>query len=66
MSTTNTHLRTNGVVFRNGLEVNSSVVNDAVLYDDGSNGDATAGDGRFTYGSVRANSTPRSARTRCA
>ncbi len=56
MNTTNTHLRTNGVVFRNGLEVNSNVVNDAVLYDDGSNGDAIAGDGRFTYGSVRANS----------
>jgi hypothetical protein len=54
-STTNTHLRTNGVVFRNGLEVNSSIVNDAVLYDDGSNGDVISGDGRFTYGFVRAN-----------
>ena len=55
MSTTNTHLRTNSVVFRNGLEVNSNIVNDAVLYDDGSNGDVTAGDGRFTYGFIRAN-----------
>ncbi len=55
-STANTHLRTNAVVFRNGLEVNSNVVNDAVLYDDGSNGDATAGDGRFTNNAIRANS----------
>ena len=55
MSTTNTHLRTNSVVFRNGLEVNSNIVNDGVLYDDGSNGDITAGDGRFTYGFIRAN-----------
>ena len=55
MSTANTHLRTNSVVFRDGLEVPGNIVNDAVLYDDGSNGDPTAGDGRFTYGYVRAN-----------
>lgn len=55
-STANTRLRTNAVVFRNGLEVNSNIVNDAVLYDDGSNGDVTAGDGRFTNNTIRANS----------
>ncbi len=55
-STANMHLRTNAVVFRSGLEVNSNIVNDAVLYDDGSNGDITAGDGRFTNSFVRANS----------
>jgi hypothetical protein len=55
MSTANTHLRTNSVVFRDGLEMPSNVVNDAVLYDDGSNGDAVASDGRFTYSSIRAN-----------
>ncbi len=55
MSTANTHVRTNAVPFRNGLETTGNYVNDAVLYDDGSNGDATAGDGRFTYGFVRAN-----------
>ena len=55
-STANTHLRTNAVVFRNGLEVNSNIVNDAVLHDDGSNGDAAAGDGRFTNNAIRANS----------
>ena len=55
-STANTHLRTNAVVFRNGLEVNSNIVNDAVLYDDGSHGDAAAGDGRFTNNAIRANS----------
>ena len=65
-STANTHLRTNAVVFHNGLEENSNVINDAVLYDDGSNGDAAAGDGRFTNNVIRANLRLCSGRTRRA
>ena len=48
MSTANTHLRTNAVSFRNGLQVNGAAdVEDAVLYDDGNHGDDGAGDGLF-------------------
>ena len=57
MNTANTHVRTNSVVFRNGVEVNTNIVDSAVLYDDGSHGDATAGDGRFTYNTIRASSS---------
>lgn len=55
MNTGATHLRTNAIPLRNGLE-DSAYVNNAVLYDDGSNGDPTAGDGRFSNGFVRASS----------
>ncbi len=48
MSTANTHLRTNAVSFRNGLQVNGAEdVDDAVLYDDGNHGDAGVADGLF-------------------
>ncbi len=57
MSTTNTHIRTNSVVFRNGAEVNTNIIDSAVLYDDGSHGDVTAGDGRFTNYTVRASAS---------
>ena len=56
MNTANTHVRTNSVVFRNGVEVNTNIVDSAVLYDDGSHGDVTAGDGRFTSNTIRASS----------
>ncbi len=49
-----------------GWRCRAVIVNDAVLYDDGTNGDVTAGDGRYTYGFVRANTVPPSARTLCA
>ena len=48
MNTANTHVRTNSVVFRNGVEVNTNIIDQAVLYD--------AGDGRFTNNTIRANS----------
>ena len=57
MSTANTPVRTNSVVFRNGVEVNTNLVNSAVLYDDGSHGDGTAGDGRFTNNTVGASTS---------
>ncbi len=57
MNTANTHVRTNSVAFRNGVEVNTNIVNSAVLYDDGSYGDATAGDGRFTNNTVGASAS---------
>ena len=56
MNTANTHVRTNSVGFRNGVEVNRNIVYQVVLYDDGSYGDATAGDGRFTNNTVGASS----------
>jgi hypothetical protein len=48
MNTASTHVRTNSVVFRNGVEVNTNIIDQAVLYD--------AGDGRFTNNTIRANS----------
>ncbi len=57
MNTTNTHVRTNSVALRNGVEVNGNAVSWAVLYDDGSYGDATAGDGRFTNNTVGASAS---------
>jgi hypothetical protein len=48
MNTANTHIRTNSVVFRNGVEVDTNLIDQAVLYD--------AGDGRFTNNTIRANS----------
>ena len=57
MNTANTHIRTNSVAFRNGVAVNTNVVSQAVLYDDGSHGDATAGDGRFSNNTVGASAS---------
>lgn len=57
MNTANTHVRTNSVALRNGVEVNQNVVSQVVLYDDGSSGDATAGDGRFTNNTVGASAS---------
>ena len=61
MSTANTHLRTNAVSFRNGLQVNGAAdVDDAVLYDDGSHGDNGAGDGLFANKWAHSATAPRS------
>ena len=54
MTTANTHLRTNAVPMRNGIE-ESNFVNAGVLVDDGSNGDPVPNDGRFANGLIRAN-----------
>ena len=45
------------MAFRNGVEVNTNIINQAVLFDDGSHGDATAGDGRFTNNAVGASAS---------
>lgn len=57
VNTTNTHVRTNSVALRNGVEVNTNIIKQVVLYDDGSYGDATAGDGRFTNNTVGASAS---------
>ena len=56
-NTANTPIRTNSVAFRNGVEVNTNLISQAVLFDDGSHGDATAGDGRFTNNAVGASAS---------
>ena len=53
-NTANAPIRTNSVAFRNGIEVNTNIINQVVLFDDGSHGDAAAGDGRFTNNAVGA------------
>ena len=55
MNTANTHMRTNSVAFRNGVE--ASGIDQVALYDDGSYGDMTAGDGRFTNNTIGASTS---------
>ena len=45
------------MAFRNGVEVSTNIISQAVLFDDGSHGDATAGDGRFTNNAVGASAS---------